>query len=420
MSSNSLPPADPTSEADSRLGENIMHFGRVLRAAGLPVGPGKTLDAIEAIRTVGLASRLDFYWALHAVYVNRRDQRPLFDQAFHIFWRNPKLLERMISMLLPTFIGDQPQQEEDAVMRRIAEALSHPDNKGQSDAGIEADEDTRIDLDARLTYSSRETLAEKDFEKMSIEEFSSAKSMLRRFSLPVKPLKTRRFERNPSASDIDMPASVRASVRRGGDMILLRHKRHKLKPPPIVALCDISGSMEHYARIMLHFLHALSNHQSRVHSFLFGTKLTNISRSLKYRDPDEALAHVGKSVTDWTGGTRIGASLHTFNRDWSRRVLGQGATVLLITDGLDREGAEGISTEMERLHKSCRQLIWLNPLLRFNRYEPKSMGAKAMMTHVDLFKPVHNLVSLAQLAEVLGNDKYISPQDMRRWREMAQ
>ena len=404
---------------ESRLDQNIMYFGRVLRQAGLPVGPGKILDAIEAVRAVGLENRQDFYWTLQAVFVNRHNQFKLFDQAFHFFWRNPKLLERMMGMLLPAFKGDEILQEEEAVLRRIAEALQGQQAAKEEADDVSPDEETEVQLDASLTFSASEQLAEKDFEKMSLEELARSKAVLKKFHSPFRLMKTRRFQRHARGSRIDMRASLRASAKRGGDMIYLHRKKQKELPPPLVVLCDISGSMERYSRIILFFLHMLANDRDRMHSFLFGTQLSNITRDLRYRDPDEALDRIGRNVRDWSGGTRIGATLHAFNRDWSRRVLAQGATVLIITDGLDREGAEGISREMERLHKSCKKLIWLNPLLRFDQYEPKSGGARAMMAHVDEFRPVHNLVSLAQLAQALELNQGMNQRDMSRWRERA-
>ena len=188
----------------------------------------------------------------------------------------------------------------------------------------------------------------------------------------------------------------------GGDALPLMRRQRRVRPPPLVVLCDVSGSMGQYSRMLLHFLHALTNDRDRVQVFLFGTRLTNVTRQLRFRDPDEALAKVAEAVQDWDGGTRIGPCLAAFNRDWARRVLAQGAVVLLITDGLDRAGAEGLTQEMERLHKSCRRLIWLNPLLRYEGYAPKSQGARAMLPQVDEFRSVHNLASLSELAEALS------------------
>ena len=382
-----------------RIAANIMHFGRALRAAGLPVGPGKVLDAVNAVQTVGLGQRDDFYWCLHAVFVNRRDQRELFDQAFHVFWRNPELLERMMSLVLPT-MATELDKDKDELSPRLAEALRGDPGDGYADD--EEEEGEEIEFDAALSWTDRELLREMDFEKMSGEEMTLAKAAIRRMRLPIMDVPMRRFRADPSGARVDMRASLRASLRAGGDLAPLRRRTPKRRHPPLVVLCDISGSMERYSRLLLHFLHAITNDRDRVHTFLFGTRLTNITRHLRHKDVDIALDLVADAVDDWSGGTRIGHSLHDFNRDWSRRVLGQGAVVLFISDGLDREEDSGLAIEIERIHKSCRRLIWLNPMLRYEGYQPKSMGNRSIMPHVDDFRPVHNLNSLAALTETLG------------------
>jgi uncharacterized protein with von Willebrand factor type A (vWA) domain len=383
--------------SDGRLVANLMQFARTLRAAGLPVGPGRVLDALRAVEAVGITSREDFYWALHASFVNRRDQHDLFDQAFHIFWRNPKILERMMAMLLPQM--RVPAKEEDRVEmnRRLAEALGKENPGGEGEEPAEEE----IEFDAALTYSDRELLQTMDFEKMSGDELAKAKRLIAGMRLPIMDVATRRHRPDRNGARIDMRNTLRAALR-SADAIPLRRRSVRRRHPPLVILCDISGSMSRYSRIALHFMHAVTNDRDRVYTFLFGTRLTNITRDLRHRDIDLALENVGKKVQDWSGGTRIGQCLQEFNARWSRRVLGQGAVVLFISDGLDRDGAHGLATEMERLHKSCRRLIWLNPLLRYEGFEPKSQGAKAIMPHVDDFRGVHNLQSLADLTEVLS------------------
>ncbi|MEQ9491240.1 MAG: VWA domain-containing protein [Alphaproteobacteria bacterium] len=393
-----------------------MHFGRVLRSAGLPVGPGAVLDAIDAIAAAGVASRKDFYWTLHAVFVNRRDEREIFDQAFHIFWRNPDILERMIGMLLPSFRGDEPPEKQDDLSQRVADALAG-DKPGSTQAAEQQEEE--MEFDATLTFSTQDVLSEKDFESMSADELEQARSAIRKLTLPLRDVPTRRFKPDLSGRRADMRATLRSVAKFGGDIIELKRRSRRKRPPPLVVLCDISGSMDRYSRMLLHFLHALTNDRDRVHSFLFGTRLTNITRHLRDKDPDAALNKVSEDVKDWAGGTRIGQALHRFNRDWSRRVLGQGAVVLLITDGLDRDGAAGIEVEMERIQKSCRRLIWLNPLLRYDKYEPRATGAKAMIPHVDDFRPVHNLESLAQLAQALGAGTPADRASLQKWKRMA-
>jgi hypothetical protein len=379
--------------------ENIMFFARTLRAAGMPVGPGKVIDAIRAVETVGVANRDDFYWALHAVFVNRRDQQELFDQAFHVFWRNPQFLERMMQMMLPALrVPTADEDKDEELMRRLAEAL-HPDRAGQGD-GEEPPPD-EVEIDASLTWSDREVLQQMDFEKMSAQELAKARQAIAAMRLPIMDVPTRRFRPHLQGRRVDMRATLRAALRAAGTIPLKRRERRR-RHPPLVVLCDISGSMSRYSRLLLHFMHAVTNDRDRVHTFLFGTRLTNVTRYLRQRDIDVALDKVAEAVADWSGGTRIGAALAEFNAHWSRRVLGQGAVVILITDGLDREGAAGLAIEMERLHKSCRRLIWLNPLLRYDAYEPKSQGARAIMPHVDEFRPVHNLESLADLTRVLS------------------
>jgi uncharacterized protein len=410
-------PAAPRNDpGPSRFAANIMHFARVLRAAGLPVGPGKVLDAIRAVEAVGIGSRNDFYWTLHAVFVNRRDQRLLFDQAFHIFWRKPDLLEKMMQLLLPQFqAGEQPAGEE--LARRLADALGPEKQPGRGEAP--EDGEPPVELDASLSFSARELLQHKDFEQMSAAEVEQAKALIRNLKLPIKVVPTRRFKPDPSGWRVDLRRTLRQSLRGGGAMIDLAMKRRRRRHPPLVILSDISGSMERYSRMLLHFMHAVTNDRDRVHSFVFGTRLTNVTRQLRARDVDLALARVGDLVEDWSGGTRIGHCLHEFNRIWSRRVLGQGAIVLLITDGLDRDAGDGLEIEMERLHKSCRRLIWLNPLLRFEGYAPLATGARAIIHHVDDFRPIHNLESLSDLTAALGEIGPRREEGLTSWQGMA-
>jgi len=382
------------SDTEGRLVANIMHFARTLRTAGLPVGPGKVVDAVAAIRAVGVANRSDFYWTLHAVFVNRPDQRLIFDQAFHVFWRNPELLKKMMSLVLPQMTIDMPQENGAEMARRLAEAL-HPDREARETG------ESEVELDAAMTFSDREQLRGMDFEKMSLDELAQAKAAIARLRLPVHDLRTRRFAPHPRGARADMRATLRAALRFGGP-IELKRKRARRRPPPLVVLCDISGSMARYSRVFLHFMHSITNDRDRVHTFVFGTRLTNITRYLRNRDVDLALDRVAEAVADWSGGTRIGHCLCEFNRFWSRRVLGQGAVVLMITDGLDRDVGTGLAAEMDRLHRSCRRLIWLNPLLRYQGFEPKSLGMRAMLPHVDEFRPVHNLESLESLIEALS------------------
>jgi uncharacterized protein with von Willebrand factor type A (vWA) domain len=399
---------------DKRLSPNIMHFGRVLRAAGLPIGPGKIIDATNAVIEVGINSRSDFYWALHAVFVNRRDQHELFDQAFHIFWKDPKLLERMMGILLPTVDRGEAGLPEEQAMRRLQEALSQP-RDDNPDRDEEEEQEEEIELDAAMTVSERELLQTMDFEEMSADEIDSAKRAIARMRLPIMEIPTRRYQVSSRQARVDMRATLRAALRSGGTSIPLKYRKKQSRPPPIVILCDISGSMSRYTRMFLHFMHAVTNDRDRVNTFLFGTRLTNVTRYLRNRDIDISIEQVTEAVEDWSGGTRIGESLSDFNKFWSRRVLGQGAVVILISDGLDRDAGRGLHMEIERLHKSCRRLIWLNPLLRFEGFQPKSQGIQAILPSVDEFRPVHNLTSLEELIDALNRPGGPRKQGVQEW-----
>ena len=404
-------------KSGGRLTANIMHFGRVLRQAGLPVGPGKIIEAVQAVEAVGITNREDFYWTLHAILVNRRDQREIFDQAFHVFWKNPRILERMMSLLLPEM--RLPGNEEDKnqeLNRRLTEALY---SKSAQEEAIEKMEE-ELRFDAFMTFSDRDVLQEMDFEKMSAEEEARARRLIRKLSLPLAEVPTRRFQSALNGRRVDLRKSFRAGLGMGGELMPLSHKKRRTRKPPLILLCDISGSMSRYSRMLLHFMHAVSNDRDRVQCFVFGTRLTHITRQLKYRDVDEALAKVAEQVEDWSGGTRLGSSLAEFNQVWGRRVLGQSPVVLLITDGLDRDAGAGLNKEIERLHKSCRYLMWLNPLLRYDGYQPKSLGAQAMLPHVDDLRSCHSLNSIDELVAAIGTiDTAPRGQTKNKWESVA-
>jgi uncharacterized protein with von Willebrand factor type A (vWA) domain len=398
----------------SKLLPNIMHFGRILRSASLPVGPGKIIDAVSAVEAVGITSRRDFYWSLHAVFVNRRDQHEIFDQAFHIFWRDPRLLERMLGILMPEIPGEEQQEPQEPPSRRIMEAMAPKEKEGQQD---QEEKEPEVEVEATLTASANELLQKMDFEDMSAAEINAAKAAISRMHLSIDQIPMRRFERSHRINRVDMRATLRAAMRTGGGLIPLQYRRRRKRTPPLVILCDISGSMGRYTRMLLHFMHAITNDRDRVHTFLFGTRLTNVTRQLRNKDVDVALECCNEMVEDWSGGTRIGESLKEFNRFWGRRVLGQGAVMILISDGLDRDAGRGLEIEMDRLHKSCRRMIWLNPLLRFDGFEPKSQGIKAILPHVDEFRPVHNLESLSELVEALNRQLSRRQEGMGEWLE---
>jgi uncharacterized protein len=378
---------------EGHLSDNILYFARALRAAGIPVGPGSVLDALEAINVARVGDREDFYWTLHAVFVKKHEHSILFDQAFRIFFRRRGYIEKLIASMLPEAMPGAPKAPPPGA-QRIQEALY----SGLNDREDKSD----IQVDARLTVSDREVLQKKDFAQMTAAEIASAREAIARLALPLDMVRTRRLSPNRHGHMIDIRRTLRASMKAGGAVIDLKYLGPRQKEPPIVALLDISGSMSQYTRLFLHFLHAITDERKRVTTFLFGTRLTNVTRAIRQRDPDEALAACSAHVVDWSGGTRIATSLRTFNKQWARRTLGQGAVVLLITDGLERDADDTLSFEMDRLHRSCRRLVWLNPLLRFEGFEARAKGVRTMLPHVDELRPIHNLESMTELVRALS------------------
>lgn len=392
------------------LSANVMHFARLLRRTGLPVGPGEMLAAQQALTLIDLGRRAEVRTALRATMVQRHEHADLFDQAFALFWRDPEAARA--ARALEQMAGRQPPPERAPPgSRRLADAMQLPPEKPPPP------EQERDRIEATMTVSAAERLQTMDFEAMSADEIAAAKREIRRLTLPLDERRTRRRRPDPAGPHVDLRATIRQSLRHGGEIFDIAASRRVTRPPPLVVLCDISGSMSRYAQILLHFLHAVANDRDRVSTFLFGTRLSNITRQLRHRDAEVAFEMVAASVPDWSGGTRIGEALATFNRAWARRVLGQGAVVLLVTDGLDREGARGLAENMERLHKSCSRLIWLNPLLRWQGFAPRSQGIRAMLPHVDEFRPVHNLESLRALVSTLSRPA--SRAGMERWRNAA-
>jgi uncharacterized protein with von Willebrand factor type A (vWA) domain len=400
---------EPAPIGGGALAENITHFARALREAGVPLGPGAVLDALAAVEAAGFSNRRDFYATLHAVFVKKHEHSLLFDQAFAIFWKRRGLLEKLIAMMSPQAPSQRPPKSAEAGASRVADALfkSRPEEPKPTPS---------IDLDARFTVSEQEILRAKDFAQMSAAEIDRARKLIRALVMPDDRRKLRRLVATSRRLRIDPRRSFRRSLQPGGP-IALAYRAPLERAPPVVALCDISGSMSEYTRLFLHFLHALGETR-RVSTFLFGTRLTNVTRAMRARDPDEALAQCSKLAVDWSGGTRICDAVTRFNRDWARRVLGQGAIVLLFTDGLEREGAGDLARAVERLRKSSRRVIWVNPLLRFEGFAARAQGVRAILPHVDAFRPIHNLASMADLCETLAGGRR-DGKDPKAWLEAS-
>ena len=398
----------PASVAGGQFAANLMHFARLLRAAGLAVGSDRTQAALAALQVAGLDSRQDFKAVLAACLLDRVAHRELFDAAFALFWREPAAPDQPPALPAWPQNADSPAAQQ-AAPQRLSDALlaaapPPAEASGQSRQPAQPDDTATPPAgpQAALSWAQQEALRQTDFDSMTADEWREAQALLTQMNQLFERLPSRRMARATRPGVADWRATLAQMARQGGEWGPLRWRAPRVQPAPLVLLADISGSMSRYSRMLGHFAHALGQTGGPVESFVFGTRLTRTTRLLHSRDPDVAVGQVVRTVADWSGGTRITHSLHQFNQRWARRVLSGRSTVLLITDGLEHGDTRQLAFEMERLHKSCRRLVWLNPLLRFAQFEPKAAGIKAMLPHVDRFLPAHNLHSLAELVAVLG------------------
>ena len=380
---------------------HLLRFGRLLRLMGVGANLSQMLELVRALRIVPITNKRDFYYTARALLVTRHEDYPLFDQAFQLYWRIPEPIGAGVQM-----VRKQPQRPP-----RLARLPGLPAGTA-SVMGKEKHEEEKPE--SLPSYSASEVLRRKDFAQMTWEEVEAAKAIMETLRWPVSERPTRRMRPANHGRRFDLRRVVRDNLRYGGEPLRLRWRERKTRRRPLVILCDISGSMERYSRMLLHFLHALSHNLNEVETFVFGTRLTRITHHLRYRDVDDALDEVGSAVQDWAGGTKIGEAIKTFNYEWARRVLGRGAVVLIISDGWDRGDTELLAREMERLQRSTHRLIWLNPLLGAESYEPIQRGMAAALPLVDDFLPVHNLESLEQLAEALSTLSTRRPERRQR------
>ena len=374
------------------LAANVVEFARVLRRAGLAVSPERVLSSLTALQRVGVARRDDVHAALSAVMLDRHEQQAMFDVAFDTFWRDPKLVEQLMDALLPTLSGRQ-RIHQPPDHNRLAAAFSRP-----SPARPPAPREQWVQ-DTQFTASPREQLQRADFATMTPAEFALARHIVEQLPPPMAPVRRRRTQ--PAARGrIDLRRTLQQMLREPLSLLPRRSEPREVLPP-LVVLLDISGSMDRYTRLLLHYVHSLTRRHVRVQTFTFGTELSHITHCLRHRDPDIALQQADQQVHDWKGGTRIATSLDRFNRDWARRVLGGNATLLLATDGLDGDERGDLGAVVAQLRRLAHRIIWLNPLLRFDEFEPIAPGVKALLQHVDRMLPMHNLDSLADLARAL-------------------
>lgn len=380
---------DGTLHQGGKLLHNLLLFGRVCKTLGMDVTPYRMIEVAHALAFVDLANRSDVYHTMRALIVTRHRDLEAFDEAFDLFWRRPT--DDWTVLDIPT-VGDE---------RRGGMKFLLPAGANPSGSTSEPRPAPELTLTAVVpTYSQNEVLRYKDFAEMTAEELASAKQIMERLPHSLGVRKTRRF-RAGKGQVIDLRRTLRANMRYNGEILELPTAAPKFKPRPLVLICDISGSMERYTRILLHFMHSFASSMDQVESFVYSVHLTRITHQIRHKSVDHALQQVGTTVKDWGGGTRSGEALREFNYRWSRRVLGRGAIVMLITDGWDRGDPDLLNHETDRLQRSCHRLIWLNPLLDLPDYEPLTRGAQALLPHIDDFLPLRNLANLEMIVRAL-------------------
>jgi len=390
----------------SHLPENVVLFARLLRRAGMTIGTGQILDLIRALDLIDVGNREDVYHTARVILVGRREDLPVFDTLFDLFWnaRTAQILEQRARELLPPVGSFYPVEDCIPDQGNVDESIPQTVQIVYQDAasdGDEPSEELEPQTKVMLAYSYDEILRHKDFENYTPTELQRARQLMREMRWKIARRRTRRFEAHQLGRQLDLRRTIRRNLRNGGEVFSLAHRRLRTRPRPLVLICDISGSMDHYSRTLLQFLHTVEHGLDRVEAFVFATRLTRITRQLRTRDPGAALGEVSKAVQDWSGGTRIGEAIRTFNYAWSKRVLGRGAIVMIISDGWDRGDIAVLRAEMERLQRNCYRLIWLNPLLGLPSYQPLTQGIQAALPFVDDFMPVHNLDSLEALGRHL-------------------
>ena len=376
----------------SKLFENILRFIRLLRNSGIKIGNQSSIDALNSIKILKIGNRNEFYWALHSNLIYRNEDTEIFDQCFHLFWQNPKILQQMFNLLLPQIGTQKAPTTNKKQLKRISDNIQ----KQNKDVNIEKKEE--IIFDSKMSWSNKSALNTKDFEMMSLEEIRQAEKEIKKFLIKSKTQISRRWKKNDQSTKISTKYTIKKSVKNNG-IIHLAFKERIKKFRPVVILIDISGSMESYSRMILFLSHILIQQYKDIEVFTFGTKLTRITNFLKNKDIDLSLDKVGKFVNDWAAGTKITSSIKDFNFNWSRRLLTQNQTLLLITDGLERDDSQNLDFEINRLSLFANNIIWLNPLLRYKKFEPKVNSIKTILRHVHKHVPIHNLYSIKNLIE---------------------
>ena len=366
-------------------------FARLLHDAGLEAGPRRVTDATRALNHIDLKVEEDFRSALRSVFVSRKEDIPVFEAAFDIFWAPPD--PRASAGVIPGRSRSLPMAPERAKVWADALGLNRSQmNREQNQQEFPA---------SSSGYSAEELLRHKDFEDMTWAESEQVKRLLDQARWRVAERRTRRL-RPSRGGRIDLRRSARHAIRSSGELMTLFRRKPRVRRRPLVLICDVSGSMERYSRLLMIFAHAIARRED-LEAFVFSTRLTRITRLLRHRDIDRALDSVSKGVHDFSGGTRIGDALGDFNRKWARRVLGHGAVVIIVSDGWDRGDPQHLVAELVHLRRSAHRLIWLNPLLGSDGYEPLTRGMAAALPHCDDFLAAHNVAALEDLGRLLGS-----------------
>ena len=394
--------------------QRALAFARLLRRAGVKTTTGQAMDFVRAIEHIDISRREEFREAARACLVTHKDDMPVFDRLFDLYWRaKPELSDGLLQQAEPDDLielapeeGEEAEEAEGSTIEgargRRLEAIEAIE---EAEEGEASDEESLADA---FSYSPAEVLREKDFADFTEEELAQIRRFMQQLTWEIGRRRSRRKVASPKGRFVDPRRTMRRSLQTGGVPLTIARRETKTKPRQLVVICDVSGSMDRYSRILLQFIYAIENGMAKVEAFVFGTRLTRVTRLLKHQDIDEAMRRVAREVQDWSGGTRIGQSLQTFNQEWARRVLRNGAVVLIISDGWDRGDPDLLAREMARLQRSCYRLIWLNPLLGSPRYEPLTRGMQAALPYIDDFMPIHNFASLEALA------KHLSQIDQKR------
>jgi len=400
--------------ATMNFAQRALAFARLLRRAGVKTTTGQAMDFVRAIEHIDISRREEFREAARACLVTHKDDMPVFERLFDLYWRaKPELADGLLQQAEPDDLIELAPEEGEELEESDGQTIEGA--RGRKLEAIEAIEEAEEgetseeeSLADAFSYSPAEVLREKDFADFTEDELAQIRRFMQQLTWEIGRRRSRRKVASPKGRFVDPRRTMRRSLQTGGVPLTIARRETKTKPRQLVVICDVSGSMDRYSRILLQFIYAIENGMAKVEAFVFGTRLTRVTRLLKHHDIDEAMRRVAREVQDWSGGTRIGQSLQTFNQEWSRRVLRNGAVVLIISDGWDRGDPDLLAREMARLQRSCYRLIWLNPLLGSPRYEPLTRGMQAALPYIDDFMPIHNFASLEALA------KHLSQIDQKR------